>query len=184
MIDVLDLFLLDTSEQLRKMSNKKEKNKLIILLYLKNVIMFLNQLQNTSLLTRTLIEIKNFVDLFTLFPKMNKNLIMAVLTIWQKDVEFPVKFYSFLLLRQIFDKNDVQIKTMILKNMINVYGKCFSEFNWRTYEVKNFMKNSMIELFTIDTSVTYPMLYDKIKQMIQFLVKVSQDKQVEKLKKL
>lgn len=73
---------------------------------------------------------------------------------------------------------------MILKNMINVYGKCFSEFNWRTYEVKNFMKNSMIELFTIDTSVTYPMLYDKIKQMIQFLVKVSQDKQVEKLKKL
>lgn len=44
MIDVLDIFLLDTSEKIRSMSQKNSKHKLLKLLYLKNVLLFVENL--------------------------------------------------------------------------------------------------------------------------------------------
>lgn len=44
MIDVLDIFLLDTSEKIRTMSQKNSKHKLLKLLYLKNVLLFVENL--------------------------------------------------------------------------------------------------------------------------------------------
>lgn len=138
---------------------------MLTLLYLKNVLIFIENLQNSSLLTRTLTEVKNFVDLFMLFPKLNKSLLTITLTIWQREEQFPVKFYSFLLLKQILIKNNDDIKRLLLKNTIKAYCKGFSEFSWRLHEAKQFMKNSVVELMTISPSISFIVIYDQLKKV-------------------
>ena len=184
MNSILDLYFLDTVEYLRKLSKKDDKGKVLIMIYLKNSVEFLQTTQNDSLIIRTVNSIKHFTDLFINYPSLNKKLIKSAINIWGNFENFSVKFYTFLLIKKVLENSSDEIKNIIFKNMIVVYSRTGSDITWRRYDTIVFSKNCIIESFGFSPEIAYVAIYEKLKMLSSKLVQISKEKSQQKIKKL
>lgn len=186
MNQILDLYFLDTVEVLRNLlkKDKDKKEKVLIMIYLKNSVEFLQTTQNDSLIIRTLNSILHFSDLFIGYPSLNKKLIKSAINIWGNFENFSVKFYSFLLIKKILENSSDEIKNIIFKNMIVIYSRTSSDISWRRYDSIIFSKNCIIESFGLSPEIAYVAIYEKLKMLSSKLIQISKEKSLQKIKKL
>lgn len=135
MMDILTFYLRTV---LKKLVDQGDEAKVTRLIAVKSVAVFLEDLQNDELLSLAFDHLKESIIIFQEFPKTLKKLIKSIGSVWLENESFKARFYSFIILREMIVKYEVNYIVIILKQLSKGYFKNHSDLSWRTFEKQKF----------------------------------------------
>lgn len=139
------------------------KIKVTIKCYLQDLLQLLRQLTEPSMLAVILRHVQDLCLYYACFPKISKMLVKRLVRMWS-SAEEHVRVLAFLCIRklaiiipQLFD--------FMLKQLYVGFVKNAKFLTAKTKPVIVFMENSLVEMFSMDHSLTYQYGFIYIRQM-------------------
>ena len=152
-------------------SIKTQKNELLAKSYLKSISNFLKELKNDKMLVYVLKVIRTkLIKLFYAVQPVYRKLVETTISLFGGDSEsMNVKLEVLLLLLNFVKNADGPLREKIIKKCYMEFSKSSKTVNWRNWEIVNFTKNGIIELMTIDTEISYVIIFSIIQKWAKTL---------------
>lgn len=145
----------DPDKPLRpKRSSYFKKYASLLKAYLTSLLEVLDTLANNEILCTLLKHMLSLVPFFQCFVTLVKRLLKQVCVIWSEGTE-QIRVLAFLIaLRMLRDQRSEMI-SFIMKKLYISYVKNCKFTDTRNLPLINFMKQSLVELYSLDQSVAY-----------------------------
>ena len=153
---------------------KSQKDELLAKSYLRSIVNFQKELKNDKMLVYILKIIRtSLIKLFTSIETQYKKLLLLTINLFGGNSEsMNVKLEVLLLLINFVDNSEGAVKEKIIKKCYIEFFESGKSMSWRTWEIINFTKNGIIELMTIDTEISYVILFSIIQKWAKILKQI------------
>jgi hypothetical protein len=172
---LLNVFLVDCAAQIAKLPDS-QKNKIVVMTYLKGIYEYLKKLENESVAVFLLTHLKTIYPLYSKFKTLNKKIIKEIIDLWGKSQLFSTKFHCYILMKTIITTNENETRRLAFYKMLSAYLKYASNITWRTYTNFVFMRNCVTDSVALSMEIAYVVLFDKLKEMVAKVVDISKNK--------
>lgn len=116
------------------------------------------------------------------FRKFLKDYMKAVLEIWSTSTSDVTRISSFLLIREFLSLGDAGIRENGLKQLYTAFVKEARNINIHNLPLVNLMKNSACDLFGMDPSISYQLIFGFLRQLAIVLRKSINEKSKDSFK--
>ena len=132
--------------------------------YLSDLVFTLDKLTESSLLCTTLSSTQPLVRLFTEFRKIRKQYVKILIKLWSKD-ERSVQLQSFLCMKGTILFAEYSLFTLLLKRSYLAYVQSTKFSSEQTRQYIAFLTDSLVELYSLDSSRAYQLAFVYIRQL-------------------
>ncbi|XP_011554611.3 nucleolar complex protein 2 homolog [Plutella xylostella] len=141
---------------------KKIKGPLIA--YLSDLLKLLGGVTSTNILTVLLKHLHQMSVYVACFGRISKQSLKRLITLWSSGEE-TVRVLAFLCILRITRNQQTSLLELVLKAMYLTYVKNCKFVSPSTWPGINFMRRSLVEMFTLDLNISYQHVFLYIRQL-------------------
>ncbi|KOB75843.1 Nucleolar complex protein 2-like protein [Operophtera brumata] len=140
------------------------KIKGILVQYLTDVLKLLSAVTSNNILVIMLKHLHQMSKYVACFTRIAKQAIKKLLTLWSGGEE-TVRVLAFMCILRITRNQQEVLLDIVLKAMFMTYVKNCKFVSPTTWPGINFMRRSLVEMFTLDLDVSYPHVFLYVRQL-------------------
>ena len=163
----LDSELEKDRTELRTIRPKKsqywKKYSTVIKVYLKTMLDIVDNFTDDSILSTLLKHILDLVPFYLCFVALIKRILKTVSQLWSEDKE-ENRVLSFVILIRMLREQKSELISYIMKKLYISYIKNCKFTNEENFAMINFMKQSLVELYSLDQGIAYQHAFIYIRQ--------------------
>ncbi|XP_045459158.1 nucleolar complex protein 2 homolog [Melitaea cinxia] len=135
-----------------------------LLAYLKDLLKLLSGVTSDNILTVLLKHLHQMSVYVACFNSISKQALKKLITLWSSSEE-TVRVLAFLCILRITRNQQAALLDLVLKAMYLTYVKNCKFVSPSTWPGINFMRRSLVEMFTLDLNVSYRHVFLYIRQL-------------------
>ncbi|XP_047545383.1 nucleolar complex protein 2 homolog [Vanessa atalanta] len=132
--------------------------------YLKDLLKLLGGISSDNILTVLLKHLHQMSVYIACFNSISKQALKKLITLWSNSEE-TVRVLAFLCILRITRNQQAALLNLVLKAMYLTYVKNCKFVSPSTWPGINFMRRSLVEMFTLDLNVAYHHVFLYIRQL-------------------
>ena len=137
---------------------------------------FLEELTEPAMQKRILDSSVPLIGYMSPFKVLLKKFVKGVLEVWSTNPSDSTRISAFVLIREYFLAGDATLRESTLKQLYSAFVKEARNINSHTLPLINLMKNSASELFSIDQTMSYQLIFGFLRQLAIVLRKATNEK--------
>ncbi|XP_034827771.1 nucleolar complex protein 2-like [Maniola hyperantus] len=135
-----------------------------LLAYLKDLLKLLGSVTSENILTVLLKHLHQMSVYIACFTSISKQALKKLISLWSNSEE-TVRVLAFLCILRITRNQQTALLDLVLKAMYLTYVKNCKFVSPTTWPGINFMRRSLVEMFTLDLNVSYQHVFLYIRQL-------------------
>ncbi|XP_045785504.1 nucleolar complex protein 2 homolog [Maniola jurtina] len=135
-----------------------------LLAYLKDLLKLLGSVTSENILTVLLKHLHQMSVYVACFTSISKQALKKLISLWSNSEE-TVRVLAFLCILRITRNQQTALLDLVLKAMYLTYVKNCKFVSPTTWPGINFMRRSLVEMFTLDLNVSYQHVFLYIRQL-------------------
>ncbi|XP_063376452.1 nucleolar complex protein 2 homolog [Cydia fagiglandana] len=140
------------------------KIKAPLVAYLNDLLKLLGGVTSENILTVLLKHLHQMSVYVACFARISKHALKKLITLWSRGEE-TVRVLAFLCILRITRNQQANLLDLVLKAMYMTYVKNCKFVSPTTWPSINFMRRSLVEMFTLDLNVSYQHVFLYIRQL-------------------
>lgn len=140
------------------------KIKAPLVAYLNDLLKLLGGVTSENILTVLLKHLHQMSAYVACFGRISKHALKKLITLWSRGEE-TVRVLAFLCILRITRNQQANLLDLVLKAMYMTYVKNCKFVSPTTWPSINFMRRSLVEMFTLDLNVSYQHVFLYIRQL-------------------
>ncbi|KAI9017601.1 Noc2p family-domain-containing protein [Gaertneriomyces semiglobifer] len=171
-------------------TTKWKRVQILVKSYLSNLVRLMTALTDTTLLSFLVRESSSSGIYFACFPKLSKDYLKCLLTIWSSDTaesdgeKEKLRIVSFLAIRKLCIVAPTSFLDMAMKSSMKTFLQLSRNTTVYTWPSLNFMMNCCVELCGVHIPTTYQHLFIALRQSATLLRTAIVAKTKESVKKV
>ncbi|KAI0214999.1 Nucleolar complex-like protein 2 [Lamellibrachia satsuma] len=133
--------------------------------YLQDLMQLMSQLAEPTVLNVILRHIHQMVPFYVCFPRLTQLLLKKVIGLWSAATEETTRVLAFLCVSRLLHVTQNRILETCIKQMYMAYVRNCKFTSPAMLPMINFMQRSMVEVFALDTTLTYQYAFIYIRQL-------------------
>ncbi|KAG7840358.1 hypothetical protein KL942_002309 [Ogataea angusta] len=130
-----------------------------------SLILLLNDITNTETATLVLKSVQELLPYYVSHRKLIKEMMNAVVNVWSSSQDVETQIAAFAFLNNSSREFPKAILELVLKTTYSSFIKKCRKTNVHTMPMINFQKNSAVELFGIDKTLSFQVGFEYIRQL-------------------
>lgn len=140
------------------------KIKTSLIAYLSDLLTLLGGVTSTNILTVLLKHLHQICTYVACFSRISKKALKKLIVLWSTGEE-TVRVLAFLCILRITRNQQATLLDIVLKSMYLTYVKNCKFVSPTTWPGINFMRRSLVEMFSLDLNVSYQHVFLYIRQL-------------------